>query len=40
LPEFFLSKKIEYKVNVDDMNIPASADYDMIMGWDLMTELK
>jgi hypothetical protein len=40
LPEFFLNKTIEFKVHVDETIAPANAAYDMIIGRDLITELK
>jgi hypothetical protein len=39
LPEFFLNKRIEFKVHVDETNVHANATYDMIIGRDLISEL-
>jgi hypothetical protein len=39
LPEFFLNKTIEFKVHVDETTVHANADYVMIIGRDLITEL-
>jgi hypothetical protein len=40
LPEFFLNKTIEFKVHVDKNNVHANATDDMIIGRDLISELK
>jgi hypothetical protein len=40
LPEFFLNKTVEFKVHVDETTVQANAAYDMIIGRDLITELK
>jgi hypothetical protein len=40
LPEFFLNKTIEFKVHVDETTVHANASYDMIIGRDLISELK
>jgi hypothetical protein len=40
LPEFFLNKTIEFKVHVDETTVHDNAVYDMIIGIDLVTELK
>ena len=40
LPEFSTSKTIPVKVHVDDRTNPVEAQYDMIIGTDLMEKLK
>jgi hypothetical protein len=40
LPELFLNKTNEFKVHVDETTIHANAAYGMIIGRDLITELK
>jgi hypothetical protein len=40
LPEFFLNKTIEFKVHVDETTVHANASYAMIIGRDLISELK
>jgi predicted aspartyl protease len=40
LPEFFLNKTIEFKVHVDETTVHENASYDMIIGRDLISELK
>jgi hypothetical protein len=40
LPEFFLNKTIEFKVHVYETTVHANSAYDMIIGRDLITELK
>jgi hypothetical protein len=40
LPEFFLNITIEFKVHVGDTTVHANAVYDMIIGRDLISELK
>jgi hypothetical protein len=40
LPEFFLNKKIEFKVHVNKTTVHANATYGMIIGRDLISELK
>jgi hypothetical protein len=40
LSEFFLNKTIEFKVHVDETTVRANASYDMIIGRDLIAELK
>jgi hypothetical protein len=40
LPEFFLNKKNEFRVYVDETTVHTNASYDMIIGRDLVSELK
>jgi hypothetical protein len=40
LTEFFLNKTIEFKVHVDETSVYTNAAYDMIIGSDLIEELK
>jgi hypothetical protein len=40
IPAFFLNKTIEYKAHLDETTVDANAAYDMILGGDLITELK
>jgi hypothetical protein len=40
LPELFLNKTIEFKVHVDETTVHANAANDMIIGRDLISELK
>jgi hypothetical protein len=40
LPELFLNKTIEFKVHVDETTVHANASYEMIIGRDLISELK
>ena len=40
LPEFDTQKKVTWKVNIDDTTDPSKAAYDMIIGTDLLRELK
>jgi hypothetical protein len=40
LPEFVLIKTIKFKVHVDETTGHANASYDMIIGRDLISELK
>jgi hypothetical protein len=40
LPELFLNKTIELKVHVDETNVHANSSYGMMIGRDLISELK
>ena len=40
LPEFSHNKTITWNVHVDEHTAPADAQYDMIVGTDLMEELR
>jgi hypothetical protein len=40
LPEFFLNRTIEFKVHVYETTVHDNATYGMIIGRDLITELK
>jgi hypothetical protein len=40
LPEFFLNEKVEFKVHVDNTTVQDDASYGMIIGRDLIAELK
>jgi hypothetical protein len=40
LPELFINKTIELEVHVDETNVHTNASYDMIIGRDLISELK
>jgi hypothetical protein len=40
LPEFLLNKTVEFKVHIDETNVQADASYDIVIGRDLITEIK